>query len=232
MVTLTTLTAGLALAASPTTADELAVPLIGQTDERSNCGPTAAAMLLAAYTGLADADGLVQLRDRLGEWSWRRFPMRRFGLPGYEAGMSTPGMLVATLNRFGRGLVFREASLVHPWVPAEAYALAVLKANIESGRPVIALVQSSTLWGVDAAGLHWIVVRSVKEGRVVYNDPADERRYEIPLDQFWRAWRLDPVFRKLRVVRSFVALVADRPLPSTGPASAAVVPRSSRWHAR
>jgi hypothetical protein len=193
---------------------ELLVPLVGQVGEATNCGPTAAAMVLAAYAGQTHRAELEQLRDRLGQWSWGQFPLRRFKAFGYDAGMTTPAMMLDTLNRFGGGLTFADIGAEHPWLPREAWAIVLLRASLQTGRPLIALVQSSVLWGSTGPGLHWVVVLGLEGGQVIFNDPADGQRNQVTLTRFWDAWRLNPLFRDLGVIRSFVALAPDRPLPS------------------
>ena len=63
------------------------------------------------------------------------------------------------------------------------------------------------------AGLHWVVVRGVEAGQVVFNDPADGAVARLPLDRFWMAWRLPDVYRSLPMVAGFEGLVPDRSLP-------------------
>jgi len=168
-------------------------------------------MLAAAY---AERPGRVEaLRDALGRWTWDRFPLRRVALPGYDAGMTTPSMLLEALGHFAPSLTWRDG-FAHPWLPREIHALATLRAYLDQGRPVLALVQTRVLWGFDAPGLHWVVVRGLADGHVVFNDPGDGLVGRVPVAQFYRAWRLDPLFRSLGSIRSFVGLVADRPIPA------------------
>lgn len=210
-------------AGGPSPVDELAVPLVHQVGEATNCGPTAAAMVLAAFAGETRAAALEKLRDQIGSWTWDEFPLRRLKAFGFDAGMSTPAMMLASLNRFSDGVTFADIGATHPWLPREAWAVILLRARLESGRPLIALVQSSVLWGGSGPGLHWIVVRGLEDGKVIFNDPADGQRTHVTLSRFWTAWRLNPMFRDLGVIRSFVALTPDRPLPSA---------QSRRIHAR
>jgi len=188
------------------------LPGIAQVGDATNCGPTAAAMLSAAYAEDGAAPDVAFLRDLLGYWSWGAFPLRRLQMPGYDAGMTTPGMMRATLEEWVTDVRF--APVDHPWIPAEAWGIVTLKRQLVEGRPLLALVQSSTLWGVRTAGLHWIVVRGIADGVVSYNDPADGTRSEVPLDRFWRAWRLSEPYRSLPLVGAFQALVPDRPVPA------------------
>lgn len=189
----------------------LPVPRVAQAGEVSNCGPSAAAMLAAAY---AERPAHVKaLRDALGRWTWDHFPLRRISLPGYDAGMTTPTMLLRALRHFAPTVRWRDG-FKHPWLPRQLHALATLRAYLEEGMPVLALVQTRVLWGFDAPGLHWIVVRGLEDGQVVFNDPGDGLVGRVPVAQFYRAWRLDPLFRRLGSIGSFVGLVGDRPLPS------------------
>ena len=169
-------------------------------------------MLLAAYEGIENSDELLALRDAIGYWSWDQFPLRQLSLPGYDAGMTTPGMLQATLEHFSDDVTF--ASVEHPWIPAEVWSLVALKRALVERRPVLALVQSSTLWNVRTPGLHWIVVRGIEDGVIIYNDPADGTRSEVSLERFWRAWRLSELYRSLPMVGPFQSLVPDLPIPA------------------
>ncbi len=198
----------------PPVLHEIAVPLMRQVGDKANCGPTAAAMVLGAYQQLRDATQLEALRDQLGEWSWEAFPARRLSLPGYDPGLSTTAMLLAMLNHFASGEVAFDELPEHPWLPRTAWNLLALKATVGEGRPVVTMVQASTLWGTREPGLHWVVVRAVGDGKVVYNDPADSTRVEVPIDKFWEAWRLLPIFRELSLTRSFTAIVGSRPVPA------------------
>ncbi len=191
---------------------ELDVPLVQQHGEVSNCGPSAMAMVLSAY-GRGEPE---VLRDRMGRWSREAFPLRRLTIPGGEAGMTTPAMMHETLERFGEGLQF--FAVDHPWLPLEAFAMPAIESAIASGRPVLVLVQSSTIWGLpEAMGLHWIVVTGVEGESVIFNDPADKTRNRISRSRFLEAWRLDPVFRKLPMVAPFTALIADVALDHARP---------------
>ena len=191
---------------------ELDVPLVQQHGEVSNCGPSAMAMVLSAY-GRGEPE---VLRDRIGRWSWAAFPLRRLSLPGGDAGMTTPAMMHETLERFGEGLTF--LSVAHRWLPPEVFAMPALEAAVAGGRPVLVLVQSSTLWNMPkAVGLHWVVVTGVEGDVVIFNDPADRTRNRIARSEFLKAWRLDPVFRELPLVAPFTALSADAPLEGGEP---------------
>ena len=180
---------------------EIDVPLLQQVGDKNNCGPTAAAMTLGAYVAgpSRSEEDLVRLRDAMGQWSWDAFAVRRLRLPGTDAGASPPHVLKTMLNRFSpSGLSFDVRSGTHPWLPAQLWASINLRAQLESGRPVLALVTSSVIWNQPSAlGLHWIVVRGVGEDGVVFNDPADRTRRVVSLARFWRAWTLDGVFSAL-----------------------------------
>lgn len=184
---------------------DFVVPGIAQTGDVTNCGPTAAAMIVAAFEGLGDEGRLVGLRDEIGRWSWEEFPLRRVSLPGYDAGMTTPGMLRAVLDRFAAPVAFEPFE--HPWIPAEAWSLLALARYLEESRPVLALVQASTLWNARTPSLHWVVVRGLDGGDVIYNDPADGTRSTVPLPRFWAAWRLNELYRRLPMVGAFQGLV-------------------------
>lgn len=192
---------------------ELEVPWVNQIGEVTNCGPSAAAMVIGAYRSVDDLGVLRGIRDAVGEWSWDEFPLRRLAFPGYDAGMSTPLMMKASLNRFGGGDV-RFDLLSHPWLPEEAYAIAALHANLEQGRPLIALVQASTLWENGSPALHWVVIRGIKGDRIVFNDSADTGRMELPMERFLDAWRLNPFYQGLPTIGPYTALVPSRPLPA------------------
>jgi len=190
---------------------DTALPGLSQVGDVNNCGPTAAAMLLAAYDGAQTAQELGALREAIGYWSWETFPLRQLSLPGYDAGMTTAGMLRASFDHFANEVAF--APIVHPWLPGEVWSLVSLKRSLVERRPLIALVHSATLWGVRTAGLHWIVVRGIEDGTIIYNAPADGSRSEVPLDRFWRAWRLTEIYRSLPMVGPFQGLLPDRPVP-------------------
>ena len=191
---------------------DLAVPGLAQDELIGNCGPTAAAMLVGAYAGAAGGDELTHLRDRAGRYSWEAYPIRRLRLPGHDPGLTTAPMLEATIHDLTRDVQVTATS--HPWIPREAWSLATLKRALVDGRPVLALVQASILWGVRTPGLHWVVVRGLERGAVAYNDPADATRSEAPLGRFWLAWRLAELYRSLYAGGGFQALVPDRPLPA------------------
>jgi hypothetical protein len=191
---------------------ELPVPLIRQVGDKSNCGPTAAAMAVAAYAGEASPDGLRDLRNAIGEWTWQRFPRRQRRQVGSDAGGSTRSMMRGSLEHFGdeRWLEAR-----HPWLPPELWSLAVLKRSLAERRPMIVLAEAARLWNIRAPGLHWVVVVGLDRGRVLIHDPADGQRTAVPLGAFWTAWRLPAELRPPSpgwVSRGFEALVANRSL--------------------
>jgi len=189
------------------------IPLPGvlQVGDVTNCGPTAAAILLSAYEGFGHRDQHEALRDAIGVWTWEEFPARRLRVAGHDAGMTTPAMMRAALGHFGAPVRFEEP--MHPWIPGELWGLIALHRALEEGRPVVALVQVSTLWNVRSPGLHWIVIRGLDRGEVVYNDPADGTRSRVSLGRFWEAWRLHDVYRRMPLVGAFRALIPDTPVP-------------------
>ncbi|MCB9733087.1 MAG: hypothetical protein H6745_10795 [Deltaproteobacteria bacterium] len=205
---------------------DFVVPGIAQTGDVTNCGPTAAAMIVAAFRGVGDEGALLGLRDEIGRWSWDEFPLRRVSLPGYDAGMTTPGMLRAALDKFAAPAAFEPFE--HPWIPSEAWSLLALTRYLEEGRPVLALVQASTLWNARTPSLHWIVLRGLDGGDVIYNDPADGTRSTVPLPRFWAAWRLNDLYRHLPMVSAFAGLVpttslAERSYAMDAPTAGAVL---------
>jgi hypothetical protein len=181
-----------------------------QQGEVGNCGPTAAAMVISAYRDSNDHEGLEALRDEMGLWSWQRYPMRAWRLPGGRAGMTTPKMLLGLLQHFGEGLNFDD--LQHPFLPNESYGLLALRSAIQNGRPVIVLVESSALWGTSKPGLHWVVITGVRGDSFIYNDPGDAKRWEIGAERLWRAWRLNAFFRHLPGVEGFSGWTSNRSL--------------------
>lgn len=229
------LSLGLALVLASTTAtgaanaagsDELSVPRILQTGDKANCGPTAAAMMLGAYAGATKRPILERLRDKLGQWSWDRFPFRRMSLPGYDAGASTPDILEKTMNHFADGVSFQKSSAKHPWIPQEAWSVVRLRAHLESRRPVLALVMSSVIWDTKAPGLHWVVVRGIdSKGDVIFNDPADRSRSTVSTARFLRAWKLQGVLGAL--FKSYTSLVGDGPIPAERRTAAKRPPRTA-----
>ena len=192
---------------------ELAVPIARQIGDKTNCGPTAAAMALGAYQGARRTSEVRVIRDLVGEWTWQAFPVRQMRLPGYDAGMTTRHMMQLALDRFEPTLTWKPAE--HSWLPLEAWSVVVLKQAVSERRPLVVLAEAKTLWGLDVAGLHWVVVRGIDRGRVVFNDPADGTIARLSLDRFWQAWRLPDVYRSLPMVSGFEALIPDRSLPTT-----------------
>lgn len=190
---------------------ELAIPIARQIGDKTNCGPTAAAMALGAYQGVQRSSEVRVIRDLVGEWTWQAFPARQMRLPGYDAGMTTRHMMQLALDRFEPTLEWKPAE--HAWLPLEAWSVLVLKQAISERRPLVVLAEAKTLWGLDVAGLHWVVVRGIDRGQVVFNDPADGTIARISLDRFWQAWRLPDVYRSLPMVSGFEALMPDRSLP-------------------
>jgi len=199
---------------------ELPVPIGRQLGDKTNCGPTAAAMALGAYQGVGDPAGVRVIRDVVGEWSWQAFPMRQMRLPGYDAGITTRHMMKASLERFEPSVGW--SAVEHPWLPLEAWSVIALKQAVAERRPMMVLAEAKQLWGMDVAGLHWVVVRGFDAGRVVFNDPADGTVARIPFEQFWSAWRLPDLYRGLPMVAGFEALVPDRSLPPTWVAAARI----------
>ena len=191
---------------------ELPVPLVRQVGDKSNCGPTAAAMAVAAYAGEESPDGLRDLRNAMGEWTWQRFPRRQRAQVGSDAGGSTRGMIRASLENFGEE---RWLEVSHPWLPRELWSLAVLKRSLAERRPLLVLAEAAKLWNVRAPGLHWVVVVGLDRGRVLVHDPADGQRTAVALGAFWSAWRLPQELRPPSrgwVSLGFEALVANRSL--------------------
>ena len=72
---------------------DVPMPVIRQRGDKTNCGPTTAAMALAAFQKVSSPGELRALRDTVGEWSWQAFPLRQMRLPGYDAGMTTRAMM-------------------------------------------------------------------------------------------------------------------------------------------
>jgi hypothetical protein len=190
---------------------DLEVPMTVQASEQANCGPTAAAMLLAAYSG-DDGSALERLRDAVGAWSWERYPSRAWHLPWRDPGMTTPAMVQGILEHFGGDVRFERLS--HPHLAPESSSLMTLAGALAQGRPVLALVEAPTLWGTRKPGLHWIVVRGFEGGRVVFNDPADGKRWSISVRSFWHAWRLSAWYRAIPGIHGYTAFVGDRPMPN------------------
>jgi hypothetical protein len=199
---------------------DLEVPLLRQLGTKTNCGPTSAAMALGAFgrNALAtnEADGLGDLyglRDVIGEWTWQKFPLRQMRLSGYDAGMTTRDMMEDALDHFGEGLDWTPVD--HAWLPLEAWSVIALKQSLSERRPMIVLAEARLLWGLEAPGLHWVVVRGTDRGHVVFNDPGDGTIGRIPLERFWRAWRLPDVYRSLPMVSGFEALTPSLSMPVT-----------------
>ena len=187
-----------------TVSGDIDVTALTQEGEVANCGPTAAAMLLGHRVASVRPDAL---RDAIGHWSWRRFPLRHFRLPGHEPGMTTPAMMREILKAFGgRG---RVQTLKHPVLPPEAWALLALRDLIKRGSPVLLMVESPVLWGTSQPGLHWIVVRGLDGDAFLFNDPADGSVQTVSAERLWRAWRLHPLWHRLPGVHPFTAFTLE-----------------------
>ncbi|HRE90666.1 MAG TPA: papain-like cysteine protease family protein [Myxococcota bacterium] len=196
---------------------DLEVPIAKQIGTKTNCGPTVAAMAVAAYALDPDAPApetapsVRELRDLIGEWTWQAFPMRQMRLPGYDSGMTTRHMMKTSMERFRPEVGWHPVE--HAWLPLEAWSIVTLKKAVAERRPLVVLAEARTLWGLDVAGLHWVVVTGLDQGQVRFNDPADGAAAAIPLERFWTAWRLSPIYRSLPMVAGFEALLPDRSLP-------------------
>jgi len=197
--------------APPEPIKELQVPLVQQWGDQSNCGPSAAAMVLGAYRSETDPDEIAILRDKMGRWSWKRFALRRMRIPGVRGGWTTPAMLVKTLNRFAHRTGFTQINFAPSDHPDRAQV--ALVRVLREGRPILALVETKILWPTAGLGLHWVVIRGIEKNRVVINDSADGSRATFPLAKFIHAWQLGPVYRALPVVSAFSGVVGDAPLP-------------------
>ena len=196
---------------------DLEVPLVKQIGNKTNCGPSTAAMAVAAYgvgaalPSSAESSGVLELRDVIGEWTWQAFPMRQMKLAGYDAGMTTRHMMKVSMERFQPEVGW--APVEHPWLPLEAWSIVTLKKAVSERRPLVVLAEARTLWSLDVPGLHWVVVTGIDAGHVTFNDPAEGASTSLPLDRFWSAWRLSPIYRSLPMVAGFEGLVPDRSLP-------------------
>ncbi len=198
---------------------DLPVPLVRQVGDKSNCGPTAAAMAVAAYAGEQSPDELRELRNAIGEWTWQRFPRRQKRQAGADSGGSTRSMMRGSLESFSDA---RWREVDHPWLPRELWSLAVLKRSLAERRPLVVLAEAARLWNVRAPGLHWVVVVGLDRGRVLIHDPADGQRTAVPLGAFWTAWRLPAELRPPSpgwVSQGFEALIANRSMPVVIPAT-------------
>lgn len=192
---------------------DMPIPLVRQVGDKTNCGPTTAAMTLAAFKGETDPKRARELRDLVGEWSWQAFPIRQMRIPGYDAGMTTREMMRQSLDAFGAADDVHFEVVGHPWIPLEAWSILAMKRHLAEHRPLVVLAEAKTLWALPkASGLHWVVVRGVEDGQVVFNDPADGLVSKVPLERFWSAWHLSEIYRSLPMVDGFEALVADRSL--------------------
>jgi len=192
------------------------IPTVRQSGDKTNCGPTTAAMTLAAFQSEDEPTTPRQareLRDLVGEWSWQAFPLRQMRMPGYDPGMTTREMMRQSLDAFGASADVGFEIVRHPWIPLEAWSVLSLKRSVVEHRPVVVLAEAATLWNLPTAtGLHWVVVSGLDDGRIVFNDPADGTVSSVPIDRFWTAWRLSSLYRSLPMVDGFEALVADRSL--------------------
>jgi hypothetical protein len=200
------------------TVAHLEVPQLRQYGTRSNCGPTAAAMVLGAYEGVKEEKTLEAFRDEIGDWSYERFAMRRLRLPGISGGMTPADVLEETLNHFSKNVRFKRESLTSEerrslgFIESNKTAVARLQAAMKERRPMLALVQSGVLWPETAESLHWVVVTGLTRDQVLINDPADGNSDVFSLSLFLASWRLNPFFRSLPFVDSYVGIVGDTPL--------------------
>lgn len=189
---------------------DLDVPVGRQIGDKTNCGPTTAAMALGAFKRVA-GPAVRDLRDAVGEWTWQTFPMRQLRLAGYDAGMTTRHMMKASLERYEPAVQW--APVEHRWLPPELWSIIAMKQAVSERRPLVVLAEARTLWKLDAPGLHWVVVRGFEGGDVVFNDPADGSVSRVSIERFWQAWRLSDIYRSLPMVAGFEALAPDRSLP-------------------
>jgi uncharacterized protein YvpB len=197
----------------------LEVPRLRQMGTRSNCGPTAAAMVLGAYSNTTDPKALRLLRDTMGSWSYGKFALRRIKLPGVRGGMTPKSVLIEILNHHSSGLNFSALSPHRRLEKAstrveEGKALERLKAAISDKKPVLALVQSGILWPNSSESLHWVVVTGISETDITINDPADGEQDTFAIKDFLNGWRLNPFFRTLPFVHSYSAIAADTSMPN------------------
>ena len=188
----------------------LEVPLLQQVGERANCGPSAVAMFLGAYQG-QKGPALERLRDHIGSWSWSRFSLRRWHLPGRGAGLTTAPIVSAALDRFGAPLSFGDSARLSGATREQAFER--LRDWLGAGRPVLVLVSSGPLWDQATIGLHWVVVTGLRDQRVVFNDSADRSREQISISRFMEAWHIGAPLTALPSVESYTAFVADQALP-------------------
>lgn len=141
------------------------------------CGPAVVGQLVAEYTGVVITDPQ-QMVDRAVELG-----LTVGGDP--TGGMKLPGI---------------EALLEDQGVPATITAGSMddLRAMLDDGRGVIAMVDSGEVWGTDPTGTedntpdHVVVVAGIDDARgvVILSDPGnpDGNQFELPIDEFEDAW--------------------------------------------
>ncbi|MDV7246247.1 MULTISPECIES: C39 family peptidase [Rhodococcus] len=176
------------------------------------CGPSSAAQVIAEYTGVV-IDDPQQLVDRALELG-----LMQDGDPA--RGMTLPNLEIL-LEDQGVPCTVQDSSIED------------LKAKLEGGYGVIAMVDSGEIWnpdteaGEDATADHFLVVAGIDETRgvVILSDPGapNGNQLEVPIDQFEDAWA-DSGCRML------VADTPDRDLADhPDPAAMAVASPDRRW---
>lgn len=174
---------------------QLSLPDLSQLGETSNCGPTAAAIVMAGYHEYYDETSLLELRDLIGKWTWENDPARRWYLPGTDAGMTSPDTMKASIERFAPSL-----KLAMRRLPLDTRATDVwhkLTRDLRANKPTLALVMSSKLWQLDSISLHWVVIVGVRDNTVIFSDPADGKVMEMSAMRFFDAWRMPLALRLL-----------------------------------
>lgn len=164
------------------------VPLLGQSGDVLNCGPTAASMMLGYYESRT-AEDLTFYQYAIGYWTWDEYPVRRlyfeWGGMTYGPGGSLPEIMVAGLNRYAQDTY--RVKVFDSYRP-----LYQLQGFLTRRRPVMVLLNSGTLWQGDPVimGLHWVVVVGMTPDKVKFVDPSGGQLDEVTHDRFRRAWGL------------------------------------------
>ncbi len=193
---------------------QLNVPYRSQWDQdaknnETDCGPTCAAMILNAYGVAITPDAFYSLIDT----------------PKKPRDFTTFNELMTATKK--KGITMEWKSYV-----GQGEAWEKLKANINAGKPMIALVKYQpwrTLTGNQFSGGHFVVVVGYDEQNVYMNDPlfglwatrSKGDHYPMPLNTFLSAWGGFPVTENpnfaCAIVTQSLTTAAAPPSPPPAP---------------
>lgn len=175
-------------------------------DYETDCGPTSVSMILGAFGINLSSDEIYR----------RHLPSKR------RDQYITFNELLAVLEKEGVPMVWKK-------YVGSGEALEQLKANINAGKPMIALVKYHpwrTMTGNQFSGGHFVVVVGYDNQHIYMNDPlfgnwvarSKGERFPVPVRQFLDAWggfpeTENPNFACSITTRSLTAAAAPPPPP-------------------